>query len=262
MQRCGAPDLAINSILQYICPPDPDTWVTEIWRARLAKRLKELGLDLRGDFHGRYKTARGRLAAFLSELDPLFRRLLTGETLHPFDNIAFLDFDARRRRLFRAAEKKYFALLADVCSEGTGGYGDVNAEFIDNAKRQAILYDKVKGSPGAPRKALEDESAVRLSNQARKLLLRFRMGVAHVRAARHHGGYRKEESELRRSLRALPVGYQRDEITALLKGRTRRSAVAHYLASQYGEGVDAIQAMLSRGLRSRKSATVTRRNKS
>jgi len=232
----------------------------------MGRPLKDLQFNPHEEFSGEYTTARGRLAAFLTDLDPLFRRLMTGEGLHSFDNVAFGDFDAKRRRQFRRAEEHYFALLAAASREGPKNPADVNAEFLDNARREVVSYDIGTKTPGAPRKELDDQAAVRLAQTARKLYPRFRPGVRLVQSARRRGGYRSGVTELRELLRGHSICYLDDEIEAILKGRTVRAAIVRYLVTSLNRKrharkpatVQTVQATISRGLRQLERASADR----
>ena len=224
----------------------------------MGKTIDQLPLDPHREYRGIYKTARGRLAAFLTDLDPLFRRLLTGDGLHAFDNIDFLAFDSRRRRQFALARRRYFTLLGQVVNEGPGREGEVNAEFLDNARREAIVYPKEQGSPGRPQKELGDHRSVEISLAADRLMHRFKPGFAEVQSLRRRGRYSSDSSQIRKQLAAR---YSPDEINAMIDSRVCRAAVARYLAlpNVYNRPFDTIQADISRGRRLRRAARATRR---
>jgi hypothetical protein len=227
----------------------------------MGKTIAQLHLDPRKEFLGVYKTARGRLAAFLTDLDPLFRRRLTGDQLHPFDNIEFSELDARGRRLFEVAKRRYFSLLAQVCK--TKHHDDetlVNAEFLDNARRAAILFDKSPHAPGAPKASLGSQSSVRLSLAADKLMLRFKPGFDRVQKLKERRGYERDTG-IRKALLSLPAGYSTDEINAILDSATLTSAAARFLSlpNVTGKPLGTIRAAISRGQKLRRSADYKRR---
>ena len=217
-------------------------------------RLEDLIFDPRDEFHGCYKTARGRLAAFLTDLDPLFRRLLTGDHLHPFDNVDFSHVDARGRRHFQEAEKQYFKLLRAVCREGNRQAAHVNAEFLDNAKREAILYERASTDPGAPTKTVSHRLDVRISLEADRVIGHLKPGVLRALELKTRRNPRIDEANIRAALSEL--GYRPDETAVIMLGRSLRSAAAHYLAlpNVYNRPVRTIQASITRGAKIRREA--------
>jgi hypothetical protein len=231
----------------------------------MGKRLEDLALDPHREFRGVYKTARGRLAAFLTDLNPLFRRLLTGDQLDGFDNIDYLEFDAPRRHQFKQVERKYFRLLCRVCKEGPQQYGIVNAEFLDNTLRQAVLYEKRSGAAGAPRKAIERRRDVQVSREAERLMHHLKLGLERAVALRKHGRYGSDDSEIRKMLQSLEL-YSPPEIDAIVASRSVRAAAARLLTHPIYNGdrrsVETIQAAISRGMNLRRQMTARRHPKS
>jgi hypothetical protein len=229
--------------------------------AAMGKTIDQLPLDPHREYVGAYHTARGRLAAFLTDLDPLFRRQLTGDQLHPFDNIEFIELDARGRRLFEVAKRRYFSLLAQVCK--TKHHDDealVNAEFLDNARREAILFDKSPHAPGAPKVSLGSQSSVRLSLDADRLMRRFKSGFDRAQKLKGRRGHERD-TEIRKVLRSLPAGYFTDEIDAILDSASLTSAAARFLSlpNVTGKPLGTIRAAISRGQRLRRNADYKRR---
>ena len=83
----------------------------------------------------------------------------------------------------------------------------MNAEFLDNARRAAILYEKPPGSPGRPPIELGQHRSVQISLDADELMPRFQPGFAKVQGLRRQPGYGSDSSEMRTQLAALPDRY-------------------------------------------------------
>lgn len=196
-------------------------------------------------------TAQGRLALFLAEQDPLIRRLLTGEGLHAFDNIAFLAFDGPRRRQFDQAQAQYFVHLKAVVNEGPPKgprFGRVNSEFLEVERYAAAQLTQLRGR-GAPPKPLDDRFDVVIARSSDRLRIRLELGFRVVKALRASKRFSSDPAEMRRILAAERQGYEPDEIEALVVGNSLRSVTAHLLAKQLSRDVATIQAAITRGRR-------------
>jgi hypothetical protein len=167
-------------------------------------RLEDLDLapDPPKAFHGKYTTPRGQLAAFLTDLDPLFRKLLTGDGLSGFDNIDYLNSESDRWGQFTTAEREHFRLLRKVCAAGPANAGAVNGEFLDNALRETILYEAPKNKPGRRRQRLDRSSDIAVSREADRVAKEMEPAFTRVRAIRKRGGFQSGPKEIRETLRA------------------------------------------------------------
>ena len=211
----------------------------------MGKTLKELKgrLDPPHNYSGVYHTARGKLAAFLDDLDPVFRGLIVGDYTSK-DLIDFVEFAPERRQEFDAALAQYHELIGQVAAEWqTHGsqLGRVFRDFADLGWRAGSRLPR----RGAPQKALDDRVDVRIAREAATLQMWFEEGFALRLRLKKGKGRASGDSEIVEALMLLR--YSRQEADAIVMGRTLRAAAAHFLADRHDKHVAAVQADITRG---------------
>ena len=190
---------------------------------------KELWERRHEEYSDTYVTARGRLAVFLVDLDPFFRRLITGEDLGMGDNFEFMDMPAERRHDYDMALHQYFTLIGDVWNEWQDlrdVHPDTNGDFLNLQRRAAIRHWEIT-RPGAPVKALSERSDVQMALESIRLEQVLQPGFELRRSIRSAGGSQSDDDLIAEALCA--AGFKRDEAAVIVTSKTVRSATAHLL---------------------------------
>ena len=223
-----------------------------------SRRSNSLTWNRSVGFEASTKTARGRLAAVLTDLDPLFRRLPTGEHCTDGNHFDWMETDARRDRQFQAADRACLRLLCSVCKgplDATTVY-----EFWDNTRREVILYERPRAAGGRPPKTLEERRAVRISIDAAYVMRRIKPDFKEVQRLKRQRRYRGDPDAIDNAIcRTLADRYPLPYIQAMISGNTPRSVTAHLLSESSEKPISHIQANITRGDRLRRQAGPQRR---
>ena len=198
----------------------------------MGKTLEELERnDLQeGSFSEKQvRTARGRLAVFVSNLTPTFRRLLLGNDLTGWEAIDYDELNDDERGQFDEVLREYHRLLKSVLKEwerhGARRQALVSADYA--SIYFGLMWSEVKAQTrgGAPRKSIEQRVDVRRYEEFTRISGRLVNGFDLKKRLQNRRGFDSEPSELEIKRAHL----EPSEIAVITKARTLRLAALFLL---------------------------------
>jgi hypothetical protein len=203
----------------------------------LGKSLQELRVsDEPLRYSGNIKTARGRLAAFISTRTAKVRRLLTGEGLTGWETLEWHELNDQERQDFDKVLEEYRQLIDDVLREWKSHGArqqDVLSDYDQIATGQLSWPVSARRSRrGAPTKSLKERSDVARARLFLALTNRLARGMSLKIEITAGGGYESGEDRIRPRLEGL--GYSSREITAITQASTLKEVALGLLARRLG----------------------------
>src|SRR5262249_38831017 len=110
---------------------------------------------------------------------------------------------------------------------------------------KAILRRWAAGKPGAPTKALVEREDTLVAGMVSEIRSRLEPAFDLCRRRRKSGGYSADPEIIESELREL--GYTRQEIAAVIRSRTVKSAAQKVVAGKTRRSPESVRAMSSRG---------------
>jgi transposase len=215
----------------------------------MGRRLEELELtDEPLRFTGKIKTARGQLAAFISDLNPKFRRLLVGDALTGWETIDWHELNEEQRAQFNATLDQYYRLLRRVVrarDRKRDRQHEVLADYEQLYGAQRSLRE-VRGNArrGAPKLDAEQRKDVQRLREVQQSSKRLKSGWQIKTEIKRRRGFSSGDEHVVAALQQ--AGYSKEDATAILEATELRGAAMRSVARRLGVGLQTMRASVSR----------------